>query len=123
MRAEHVKMPPNYALRDMMPNTHLSTIRCSKRAMRLSSRTPQSPNLRAHMERLIETHHVESLDKLVLMFERHLNPIYKEFKCWYIAAPRVPISARSRACRVDKPCSLGHNISHFRRTMGDQSDS
>ena len=45
--------------------------------------TPQSPNLRAHVERFIQTHQIECLDKFVVVSESHLNLINREFQAWY----------------------------------------
>ena len=45
--------------------------------------TPQSPNLRAHVERFIQTQQVDCLDRFVVVSERHLNVINREFQHWY----------------------------------------
>lgn len=45
--------------------------------------TPRSPNLRAHVERFIQTLKVECLDKFVIVAERHLNYINREFRSHY----------------------------------------
>lgn len=45
--------------------------------------TPESPNLRAHVERFIQTHQIECLDKFVVVSESHLNLINREFQAWY----------------------------------------
>ena len=43
----------------------------------------QSPNLRPHVERVIQTLQTEALDGLVIVSERHLNHINRELKAWY----------------------------------------
>ena len=43
----------------------------------------QSPNLRAHVERVIQTLQMEALDGLLIVSERHLNHINRELKNWY----------------------------------------
>src|SRR6185312_1838617 len=45
--------------------------------------TPESPNLRAHVERFIQTLQVECLDKFVVVNQRHLNLINREFQAWF----------------------------------------
>jgi putative transposase len=45
--------------------------------------TPLSPNLRAHVERFIQTLKVECLDKFVIVAQRHLNHITREFQAHY----------------------------------------
>jgi putative transposase len=45
--------------------------------------TPRSPNLRAHVERYIQTMQVECLDKFVVVGERHLNHINREWRLHY----------------------------------------
>jgi putative transposase len=42
-----------------------------------------SPNLRAHVERFIQTLKVECLDKFVIVAPRHLNHITREFQVHY----------------------------------------
>jgi putative transposase len=43
----------------------------------------RSPNLRAHVERFIQTLKVECLDKFVIVAERHLNHVNREFRLHY----------------------------------------
>ena len=45
--------------------------------------TPLSPNLRAHVERFIQTLKVECLDKFMIVAERHLNHICREWSRHY----------------------------------------
>jgi putative transposase len=45
--------------------------------------TPESPNLRAHVERFIQTHQNECLDSFMVVSESHLNLINREFQYWY----------------------------------------
>ncbi|MBX3444917.1 MAG: DDE-type integrase/transposase/recombinase [Planctomyces sp.] len=45
--------------------------------------TPASPNLRAHVERFIQTLQVECLDKFVVVSRRHLNHLGREFQTHY----------------------------------------
>ena len=46
---------------------------------------PRAPNLRAHVERVIQTIQNEVLNGLVALNERHLNHILKETATWYNA--------------------------------------
>lgn len=45
--------------------------------------TPKSPSLRAHVERFIQTLHVECLDKSVIVAPRHLNYLNREWSLHY----------------------------------------
>jgi transposase InsO family protein len=45
--------------------------------------TPVSPNLRAHVERFIQTLKVECLDKFVIVAEQHLNHVNRELQLHY----------------------------------------
>lgn len=45
--------------------------------------TPRSPNLRAHVERFIQSLKVECLDRFVIVAERHLNYINREWRLHY----------------------------------------
>lgn len=45
--------------------------------------TPVAPNLRAHVERFIQTLKVECLDKFVIVAERHLNYVCREWRLHY----------------------------------------
>lgn len=45
--------------------------------------TPRSPNLRAHVERFIQTLKHECLDKFVIVAERHLNYVNREWRLHY----------------------------------------
>ena len=44
--------------------------------------TPLSPNLRAHVERFIQTLQVECLDKFVIVAQRDLNHVCRQFEAW-----------------------------------------
>ena len=43
----------------------------------------RAPNLRAHVERVIQTIQIEALDGLVVVSERHLNLINRSLEKWY----------------------------------------
>jgi transposase InsO family protein len=45
--------------------------------------TPRSPNLRAHVERFIQSLKGECLDKFVIVGERHLNHINRQWQQHY----------------------------------------
>ena len=45
--------------------------------------TPWSPNLRAHVERVIQTLKQEVLDNFLIVAERHLNYLIRETSAWY----------------------------------------
>ncbi len=44
---------------------------------------PRAPNLRAHVERVIQTIQSDVLDSLIVINERHLNPILTVTQDWY----------------------------------------
>ena len=50
---------------------------------KITRNTPLSPNLRAHVERFIQTLQVECLDKFVIVAQRHLNHVCRQFEAWY----------------------------------------
>ncbi len=84
MHAEDVELPPRYVLRD---NDSKYTVAFDEVFKSIDAaivkNTPQSPNLRAHVEWIIQTHQLECLDRFVIVSERHLNLINKEFQNWY----------------------------------------
>lgn len=84
MHADDVQLPPKYVLRDndAKYTPQYDAIFESSDA-EIKRNTPASPNLRAHVERFIQTLQVECLDRFVVVSERHLNLINKEFKAWY----------------------------------------
>lgn len=45
--------------------------------------TPLSPNLQAHVERAIQTLKHECLNAFVVISQKHLNYIVREFQAWY----------------------------------------
>jgi putative transposase len=46
---------------------------------------PRAPNLRAHVERVIQTIQSEVLDSLIVTGERHFNHVLRESTNWYNA--------------------------------------
>ena len=59
---------------------------------KIKRNTPVSPNLRAHVERFIQSLKQECLDKFVIVAERHLNHVNRE---WWLHYNRErPYSAR-----------------------------
>ena len=50
---------------------------------KIKRNTYRSPNLRAHVERYIQTLKFECLDKFVIVAKRHLNYITSEFQVHY----------------------------------------
>jgi putative transposase len=84
MHAEDVELPPKYVMRDndVKYTTQFDEVfRASDTEIKRN--TPASPNLRAHVERFIQTLQVECLDKFVVVNEKHLNLITREFQGWY----------------------------------------
>ena len=84
MHAEDVQLPPKYVMRDNDAKYKLqfNTVFESGDA-EIKRNTPASPNLRAHVERFIQTMQVECLDRFVVVSQSHLNLINREFQHWY----------------------------------------
>jgi len=51
--------------------------------VKIKRNTPESPNLRAHVERFIQTLKLECLDKFVIVAERHLNYVCRVWSRHY----------------------------------------
>lgn len=94
--------------------------------------TPVSPNLRAHVERFIQTLKVECLDKFVIVAERHLNDVCREWR-WHYNRERPHEARHHLPPEFDKPpenaetirpddvvCSsrLGGLLNSYRRRAG-----
>jgi putative transposase len=84
MDAEDMDLSPKMAMRDndtkftaqleaVFENSD-ATIKCN---------TPLSPNVRPHVERFIQPLQVECLDKFVIVAQRHLNHVCRQFGAWY----------------------------------------
>ena len=84
MHAEDVELPPRYVMRDndVKYRPEFDTVFESSDA-EVVKNTPASPNLRAHVERFIQTLKVECQDRFVIVSEPHLNVINREFQHWY----------------------------------------
>jgi len=84
MHAEDVELPPQYVLRD---NDAKYTVAFDEVFKSINAEvvknTPQSPNLRAHVERFIQTQQVDCLDRFFVVSEWHLNVVNREFQHWY----------------------------------------
>ena len=84
MDAEDLDLPPTIVMRD-------NDKKYSKQfdavfedsSMKIKRNTPFSPNLRAHVERLIQTLQVECLDKFMIVAPRHLNYICRKWSLHY----------------------------------------
>ena len=84
MHAENVELPHRFVMRDNdVKYTPAFDAVFSTSNTEVKRNTPASPNLRAHVERFIQTLQVECLDKFVVVNERHLNLINREFQWWY----------------------------------------
>ena len=73
-------VPIDYVMRDndtIFTNQFDEVIESS--GAEVKRNTPLSPNLRAHVERFIQTLKIECLDKFVIVGERHLNYIKREW--------------------------------------------
>ncbi len=84
MHADDVELTPKYVMRDNdgKYTDQFDEVFESSDA-EIKRNTPASTNLRAHVERFIQTLQVECLDKLVVVSQSHLNLINREFQHWY----------------------------------------
>ena len=70
----------------------------------------RAPNLRAHVERVIQTIQIEALDGLLVVSEQHLNLINRDLQNWYNA--HRPHSARDHLPPAwDKPPEPNNTVS------------
>ena len=84
MHADDVQLAPKYVMRDNDAKYSVQFDEVFESAdAEIKKNTIQSPNLRAQVERFIQTVQVECLDKFVVVDERHLNLINREFQTWY----------------------------------------
>ena len=84
MHAEDVELPHRFVMRDNYAKYSAAFDAVFKaRDTEIKRNARFSPNLRAHVERLIQTQQVECLDKFVVVNEMHLNLINREFQSWY----------------------------------------
>lgn len=84
MRANDVQLAPKYVMRDNDAKYSVQFDEVFESAdTEIMKNAIRSPNLRAHVERFIQTLQVECLDKFVVVNERHLNLINREFLYWY----------------------------------------
>ncbi|MFO0202468.1 MAG: integrase core domain-containing protein [Alphaproteobacteria bacterium] len=82
--AEDVDLPVEIVMRDndgKYPAQFDEVLKSS--GAKIKRNTPWSPNLRAHVERVIQTLKQEVLDHFVVVAERHLNYLIREASAWY----------------------------------------
>jgi putative transposase len=82
--AEDIELKPEIVMRDndVVYSKEFDEVIESAGAS-IKRNTPWSPNLRAHVERFIQTLNHECLDKFVIVAKRHLNYINSEFQVHY----------------------------------------
>ena len=84
MEAEDMDLAPKMVMRD---NDTKFTVQFDSvfetSGARIKRNTPVSPNLRAHVERFIQSLKHECLDKFVIVAQRHLNHIRREWSAHY----------------------------------------
>ena len=79
MEADDLNLMPKYVMRDN--DTKFSAqfdAVIESSGAKIKRNTPQSPNLREHVERYIQSMKVEVLDKFVIVAERHLNYVCRQ---------------------------------------------
>jgi putative transposase len=85
--AEDVELPTKIILRDndrRFTQQFDDVLRSG--GVEVKRNTPRSPNLRAHVERFIQTLKVECLDRFVIVAERHLNYVCRVWSRHYNGA-------------------------------------
>jgi transposase InsO family protein len=129
MHTEDVELMPTIIMRDNDSNYHTGFDDVLRSAgAKIKRSTPRSPNLRAHVERFIQTLKFEALDKFVIVARRHLNHITSEFQVHYNrerpheARGNLPPDHDGRpqvatSCRADviRPSRLGGALSSYSR--------
>jgi putative transposase len=84
MEADDLNLMPKYVMRD---NDTKFTAQFDEvfqtSGVEIKRTVPLSPNLRAHVERFIQSLKFEVLDKFVIVAERHLNYINREWRLHY----------------------------------------
>ncbi len=84
MEAEDLNLAPKYVMRDNDTKFTAQFDEVIKSSgAEVKRNTPVSPNLRAHVERFIQSMKVECLDRFVIVAERHLNYICREWRLHY----------------------------------------
>lgn len=84
MEAEDMDLAPKYVMRDNDTKfTAQFDAVIESSGAEIKRNTPLSPNLRAHVERFIQTLKMECLDKFVIVAERHLNHICRVWSRHY----------------------------------------
>ena len=84
MEAEDLNLSPKYVMRDndtKFTAQFDEVIKSSGAEVKWN--TPRSPNLQAHVERFIQSLKVECLDRFVIVAERHLNYVNREWRLHY----------------------------------------
>lgn len=81
MDAEDLERVPKYVMRDYDTKFTVQFDEVFKSSgVEVNRTVPLSPSLRAHVERFIQTLKVECLDKFVIVAERHLNHVNREWR-------------------------------------------
>lgn len=84
MDAEDLERVPKYVMRDYDTKFTVQFDEVFKSSgVEVNRTVPLSPSLRAHVERFIQTLKVECLDKFVIVAERHLNHVNREWRLHY----------------------------------------
>jgi len=84
MDAEDLQLSAKYVMRDNDTKfTKQFDAVFENSGTKIKRNTPLSPNLRAHVERFIQTLKVECLDKFVIVAQRHLDYICREWAIHY----------------------------------------
>lgn len=84
MEADDLNLMPKYVMRDNDTKFSAQFDEVFKTSgVEVKRTVPLSPNLRAHVERFIQSLKQECLDKFVIVAERHLNYVCREWRLHY----------------------------------------
>ncbi len=84
MEADDLNLTPQYVMRDNGTKfTAQFDAVIESSGAKIKRNTPVSPNLRAHVERFIQSLKFEILNKFVIVAERHLNYANREWRLHY----------------------------------------
>jgi putative transposase len=84
MEADDLNLMPKYVMRDNDTKfTAQFDAAIESSGAKIKRNTPVSPNLRAHVERFIQSLKQECLDKFVIVAEGHLNHVNREWRLHY----------------------------------------
>jgi putative transposase len=83
MEADDLNLIPKYMMRDNDTKLTAQFDEVKNGGVGIKRTVSLSPNLRAHVERFVQSLKLECLDRFVLVAERHFNYICREWRLHY----------------------------------------